>query len=177
MDVPAPLLSDREIAVTTWGSGISAVAAARRWSLVGDAGGSVEVDSVWIHLDPEGRPTRIGEGFEAFREAAQGRSASTRLTLPGPAVGAPVTLWPLRASDVDLMGHVNNAAYWKAVEDRLHAREPDLQCPYRARLEYRHPIDLGESVGLAEFGEDGAYAAGFVSEGVVKAVALVEPLG
>jgi acyl-ACP thioesterase len=87
-----------------------------------------------------------------------------------------LTPWPFRASDVDLMGHVNNAAYWKAVEDRLHSREPDLRRPYRARLDYRHPIDLGEAVELAEFGDGGAYGAAFVADGVVKAVALVEPL-
>lgn len=176
IDVPRPFLDDREVALTTWGSGFAALAAARRWSLSGDTGGSIEVDSVWIHLGPDGRPARIGAGFESYREAAQGRSASTRLTLPDPPADARRAPWPLRATDLDLMGHVNNAAYWKAVEDRLHGTGPDLRLPYRARMDYRHPIDLGEPVELAEFAHRDGHGIAFVSGELVKAVALVEPL-
>jgi acyl-ACP thioesterase len=174
IDVLAPLLEDREVQITTWGSGFSALAAARRWSLEGDAGGSLEVDSIWIHLGPDGRPARIGGGFDAYREAAQGRSASTRLLLPDPPVDASRTAWPIRMTDLDLMGHVNNAAYWKAVEDRLHAAGVGLRAPYRARLDYRHPIDFGEAVELAEFTEADGYGLAFVVDGLVKAVARVE---
>lgn len=176
MDVLTPLLDDREVAITTWGSGFAALAAARRWSLAGDAGGAVEVDSTWVHLDADGRPARIGEGFDAYREAAQGRSASTRLTLTGPPEGASRAAWPVRSTDLDLMGHVNNAVYWKAVEDRLQLSGPDLRLPYRARLDYRHPIDLGEAVELAEFAAGAGHGVAFVVDGLVKAVALVEPL-
>ena len=134
------------------------------------------MDSVWIHLGPDARPARIGEGFDDYREAAQGRSASTRLTLPDPPEDALRTSWSVRFTDLDLMGHVNNAAYWKAVEDRARARRHDLRRPHRARLDYRHPIDLGETVELAEFGDGDCYGAAFVADDVVKAVALVEPL-
>ena len=175
IDAVRPFLDDREVALTTWGSGFTAIAAARRWSLAGDAGGSIEVDSVWIHLGPDGRPARIGESFDAYREAAQGRSASTRLTLPEAPADAPRTPWPLRATDLDLMGHVNNAAYWKAVEDRLHGAGPDLRMPYRARMDYRHAIDLGEPVELAEFAQGTGHGLAFVSGDLVKAVSLVEP--
>ena len=147
-----------------------ALAAGRRWSLTGDAGGSTEVDSTWIHLDSESRPARIGEGFDAYAEAAQGRVASTRLTLAPPAQDVTRTPWPLRATDVDRMGHVNNAAYWAAVEHRLVERGPDLRRPLRARLDYRHAIDLGEDVALHESANDGRYEVAFVAEGVVKAV-------
>ena len=176
VDAVAPFLRDREVAITTWGSGFTSLAAARRWSLTGDAGGSIEVDSVWIHLGPDARPARIGEGFDVYREAAQGRTASTRLTLPEPRLGGSHASWPFRATDIDLMGHVNNAAYWKAVEDRLFGSEPDLRAPFRARMDYRHPIDLGEDIVLAEFSHGDGRGIGFVVGDLVKAVALVEPL-
>ena len=137
---------------------------------------SVEVDSVWVHLGPDARPARIGEGFDAYKEAAQGRAASTRLTLPDPPAGAARTPWALRMTDLDLMGHVNNAAYWKAVEDRLYLDGTDLRSPYRARFDYRHPIDLDEIVELAEFRHGPGRAIALVAAGLVKAVALVEPL-
>lgn len=176
VDVPSPLLDDRVLEVTTWGSGLASLAAARRWSISGDAGGSVEVDSVWVHLGPDGRPARIGEGFDEYRAAAGGRGVSTRLLLSDPPADARRTPWPIRATDLDLMGHVNNAAYWKAVEDRFHGGREELRKPYRARLDYRHAIDLGERVELAEFDTSVGRGIAFVADDVVKAVALVEPL-
>lgn len=176
VDVVAPFLADGIVVIVTWGSGFSGIAAGRRWSLAGDAGGAIEVDSTWIHLGPDARPARIGAGFEEYAEAAQGRLASTKLTLAPPALDGTRVAWPLRATDVDRMGHVNNAAYWGAIEHRLLEREPDLRRPHRARLDYRHPIDLGEHVELVEDARDGRYGAAFVVGDVVKAVVWVEPL-
>ncbi len=50
IDVVVPFLEDRELELTTWCSGLAAVAAGRRWSLVGNRGGKIDADSVWIHL-------------------------------------------------------------------------------------------------------------------------------
>jgi acyl-ACP thioesterase len=178
IDVIAPCLADQRIEIATWGSGFSALAAARRWSLEGDRGGGIEVDSVWIHLDPDARPARIGEGFDPYLEAAAGRRASTTLTLAAPPAGAPRSVWPLRMTDVDVLGHVNNAIYWQAVEHRLADGDPvDLRLPARARLDYRHPIDLGEDVELAEFRDGSSYSVAFVTQDTVKAIARVEQLG
>ena len=83
VDVLAPLLRDRELEIVTWCSGVAAIAAGRRWSITGDAGGRIEVDSVWIHLDPAQRPARIGD-FGPYALSAAGRPVSTKLELPGP---------------------------------------------------------------------------------------------
>jgi acyl-ACP thioesterase len=176
IDVVKPFLADGEVDIVTWGSSFSSLAAGRRWSLSGDAGGAIEVDSTWIHLGPDARPARIGAGFEGYAEAAQGRVASTKLSLPLPSVDGTRFAWPLRATDVDRMGHVNNASYWSAVEHRLVARGPDLRRPYRARLDYRHPIDLGEEVEIAEETAAGRYGAAFLVGAAAKAVAWVEQL-
>ena len=176
IDVVSPMLGDGEVGIVTWGSSFSALAAGRRWSLTGDAGGSIEVDSVWVHLDRDARPARIGAGFDGYAEAAQGRAASTKLTLEPPPIDGGRHGWPLRVTDVDRMGHVNNAAYWAAVEQRLSDVRFDTRRPLRACLDYRHPIDLGERVELAEHAEDGSYHAAFVVEGAVKAVARVETI-
>jgi acyl-ACP thioesterase len=176
IDVVVPFLDDQAVAVVTWGSSFSSLAAGRRWSLTGDAGGSIEVDSTWVHLGPDARPARIGSGFDGYAEAAQGRVASTKLTLAPPALDGKRTSWSLRATDVDRMGHVNNAAFWAAVEHRLAGRAPDLRGPVRARLDYRHPLDLGEDVELVEASHGDRYGAAFVVGEVVKAVAWVEPM-
>ena len=176
VDVLRPFLDDHEIELTTWCSGVAAIAAGRRWSVSGDGGGSIEVDSVWIHLGPDARPARIGHGFDEYREASAGRGVSTRLALPEPPADAPRTPWPLRLTDVDLLGHVNNAAYWAAVEHRLRGGRPALDEPLRALLDYRHPLDLGEYVELAEDVRDGRYHAAFCVGRTVKAVVRVESL-
>jgi acyl-ACP thioesterase len=177
IDVLEPSLADQTVSIVTWGSSFSALAAGRRWSLVGDGGGAIEVDSTWIHLGHDARPARIGQGFDGYAEAAQGRVTSTKLTLAPPPVDGARRVWPLRATDVDRMGHVNNAAYWAAVEQRLLELGHDVRRPLRGRLDYRHPIDLGERVELAEVAhDDGRYGAAFVVADVVKAVARIDAI-
>jgi acyl-ACP thioesterase len=174
VDAVAPFIDDTVAELVTWGSSFSVLAAGRRWSLTGDAGGAIEADSTWIHLGPDARPARIGEGFDGYAEAAQGRVASTKLTLALPPADGARVRWPLRTTDVDRMGHVNNAAYWAAIEQRITGGGPDLTCPFRARLDYRHPIDLDERVELVEDRRDGRYGAAFLVGDLVKAVARVE---
>ena len=53
---------------------------------------------------------------------------------------------------------------------------PDLRQSYRALLDYRHPIDLGERVELVADADDGRLDVSFLAGEVVKAVARVEPL-
>jgi acyl-ACP thioesterase len=177
IDVLSPFLADSAVEILTWGSSFSSLAAGRRWSLRGDAGGAIEVDSTWIHLDGKARPARIGSGFDGYAEAAQGRVASTKLTLDPPPLDAARHRWTVRATDLDRMGHVNNAVYWAAVEHRLAELGDALGKPLRARLDYHHPVDLGDDVELIESVENGEYRTAFVVGDRVRAVALVEPLG
>ena len=178
VDVLAPFVQDRHVDLVTWCSGLAALAAGRRWSVTGDAGGRVEVDSVWIHLDADARPARI-EDFGVYAEATGGRPVSTRLTLADPGdAGAPgaTVPWPLRATDVDRHGHVNNAVHWQAVEHVLGGGGPDLRRPLRVRLDYRDPIDLGEDVVLAVAREDERTTIALRAGGRAKAIAVAEPL-
>jgi acyl-ACP thioesterase len=175
IDVLRPFRDDREVALTTWCSGSAAIAAGRRWSLAGDAGGVAEADSVWIHLDSDANPARI-ENFGVYAEAAGGRRVSTKLELPDPPAGGERRRWPLRATDVDLHGHVNNAVYWQAVEELLPALGVDPRLPVRAELDYRQPIDSGEQVELAPFTTEGRNAVAFVADGIAKAVARIGTL-
>jgi acyl-ACP thioesterase len=48
VDMVEPFLADRAVELVTWCSGLATIAAGRRWSLTGDRGGRIEVDSVWI---------------------------------------------------------------------------------------------------------------------------------
>lgn len=174
IDVHVPFLEDRQIALTTWCSGLAAIAAGRRWSLTGDRGGRAEVDSVWIHLGPDQRPARI-DGFGVYAEATGGRAVSTKLGLEEPPSQSMRRPWPLRATDVDRHGHVNNAAYWQAVEHVAAESGFELRKPFRAMLDFREPVDLGDDVELTEHWDGPALALGFCVDGSARAVAKVEP--
>ena len=174
LHVERPLLEDRTLGLVTWCSGVATIAAGRRWSVVGDRGGRVEVDSVWIHLGPDQRPARIGD-FGVYAEAAGERVVSTRLALPAPPAASQRRPWPLRTTDVDPHGHVNNAIHWQAVEDALAAAQIDARGPLRAWLDYREPLDFGDELELAIHTGDPPLTVGLVAGERVKAVARVEP--
>ena len=172
IEIEAPFLDDTSVELVTWSSGMAAIAAGRRWSLHGDAGGHAEVDSVWIHLGPDGRPARI-ENFGVYADAAGGRRVSTKIELPTPPSAASTFAWPLRSTDIDLHDHVNNAVHWQAVEDRLTALGVDLRGPLSARLDYGDPLSLGDAVELAEWMDGGTYSLVFSVDGGAKAFARV----
>jgi acyl-ACP thioesterase len=124
--------------------------AERTTTVIGEDGGSLQAVSVWVAIDrASGRPARLGRLFdEIYGPSAQGRRASARLTIAPPdppdvAAGRP---WPLRASDVDVWGHVNNAISWAAVEDQLCSLS---WVPDRAELEHNEAIGPGAELRLA----------------------------
>jgi acyl-ACP thioesterase len=172
IDVVSPFLEDRDVELVTWCSGIAAIAAGRRWSVSGDRGGRIEVDSVWIHLGPDERPARL-EGFDVYAEATGGRRVSTRLELPDPPADGVRSPWPLRVTDVDLHGHVNNAAYCQAVEEQLARSGSSSSEPLRALLDYRQPIDVDDEVSIVEWADEARVFLAFVTADAVKAVACV----
>jgi acyl-ACP thioesterase len=67
---------------------------------------------------------------------------SARLSLPGPPASQLGRPWPLRATDFDTAGHVNNSVHWAAVEDVLAGLAPGW-LPASAELEYFRPIRPG----------------------------------
>jgi acyl-ACP thioesterase len=86
--------------------------------------------------------------MDTYGDAAGGRRVSAKLrhdtNMPA---NASAVAWPLRFSDFDLLGHVNNAASWAIVEHALAGAKVPL--PYRAELEYRDPIERVAAVAVA----------------------------
>jgi acyl-ACP thioesterase len=137
-----------ELELTTFCSGTGSHWAERRTRIsVGDAP-AIDAVAVWVYVDGAGRPARLGDWFfEHYGEAAGGRRVSSRLRLPPPHDRASARSWPLRATDFDLLGHLNNAAYWYAVEDEL-ARVAPRSVPANAELEHGAGIEPDEPVTL-----------------------------
>jgi acyl-ACP thioesterase len=155
------------VAVRTFCSAAGRVAAERRTTVSGGES-SVEAVAIWIHVDTETlRPLRLGEDFRAaYGASAGGRKADFRLRHPEPPEAATRSAWHFRASDMDVAGHVNNAAYWEPVEQMLwEVEEPrgaDME------IEYREPAQPGETAilragpGMWIAGREGALHASIV---------------
>jgi acyl-ACP thioesterase len=167
----APRFLER-VSLSTWCSGTGSRWAERRVSIRGVAGGSVEAASLWVYVDLATMlPRRLGEDFLGlYGPSAGGRAVGSKLTLPGPPAGADVARrpWPLRRTDIDVLGHVNNAAYWAAVEEV--ADPAVLAAPFEATIEYAKAIDPEAKVELV-LGEPGA--VWFEVEAKVHATALI----
>src|SRR5262245_8024200 len=135
------------VALRTFCSAFSPLAAERRTSLSGGEA-VAEASALWVHLDPDSmRPARLdGDFFDVYGESAGGQKARSRLRHPGPAADAVRSHWRFRFSDLDLAGHVNNAAYLEPVEERLAGRL-DLE-PLDITVEYREPAPAGDAALL-----------------------------
>ena len=149
--------------VATWCSGIGPRWAERRTEIIGEHGGLVDAATLWVHVDAvTGRPARLVAGFaERYSEAACERGADAKLLLPPEAPPHAVAIaWPLRYSDFDILGHMNNAAYWTALEELLVDRAVhDL--PWTAVTEHRQAIAAGETVTLLSDPSDAKGAWGW----------------
>lgn len=132
------------IELTTFCGGLGSRFAERCTVVVGPTS-RIEASSVWVHVDAaSGRPAPLPPLFlEAYTESAAGRTVSSRLTLPAPPAEASRRPWPLRPTDFDVLGHVNNSVYWAVIED-------DPLHEGTAELEYRSPIGPAVDVELLE---------------------------
>jgi acyl-ACP thioesterase len=152
-----------EVVARTWCSGIGARWAERTSTLHVDGRLCVEAIAIWVHTDPaRGAPTPLPAGFDAVWGAtADGRTISARLRHPAPPSGAARRPWPLRVTDIDVVGHVNNTAYWPAIEDEI-ARRGGLRVRH-AEIEFRSGLDLFDPVDLVVAGTENHADPGFAA--------------
>jgi acyl-ACP thioesterase len=162
-----------DVTASTWCSGVGARWAERTTQLHVHDRLCAVATSIWVHTDPDrGVPTPLPPGFDAvWGTTAAGRKVSARLRHRPPPPGTPRREWPLRATDLDVVGHVNNAAYWAAVEDEL-ARRGRARVR-SAEIEFRAGLDLADHVEMAVADTDDGFAAWLCVGGDVRASVLV----
>lgn len=149
LEVSQPPRLREWLELSTWCSGHGSRWAERRTSLRGSRGAHVESVTIWVCVDAHGSPRKLGEGFfDVYGESAAGRVVSVRKALAtAPSDRASSLPWALRHADFDVLGHVNNAAQWQAVEEAL-ARAGAVSSTVRAELEHGSGIAPGDSVEL-----------------------------
>lgn len=168
----APRLGET-IRLATFCGGIGSRWAERRVSITGDAGAAVEAATLWVHIDLRTQaPKKLPPQFhELFGEAADGRTVSSKLLLPKPPSAPEVSThqWRWRRSDFDVLGHVNNAAYWEILDE--HVTQPH---GFRAIVEFQRPVEPGGVTDVVTTTEPHEVRLWLVSDdGAVHAAALV----
>jgi acyl-ACP thioesterase len=136
---------DERLSLSTYCTGLGSRWAERRVALTGSTGSRIDAVTLWVHLDPEsGRPKVLPEEFRAtYSVPSAGREVSARQLheAVGPdAEGAVVFDWMPRATDLDVLDHVNNAIAWAIVEQvrlQILADHDLFDEPFRAEVEFR----------------------------------------
>ena len=139
--------------VATFCSGLGRMWGERRTTVrrLGEPSADVESVALWVHLDPVSwRPAPFAEReAELYGSAAAARRVSARLRHPAATEAPPSRTWMFRAVDLDIAGHVNNAAYWEPLEEELlGGAEPER---IDAEIEFRTPCQPG----IKQLVEDG----------------------
>ena len=165
------------VELETFCSGTGGRWAERRTSVRVDGEVRIETVALWVYVDAAGRPVPLEDWFfDLYGIAANDRRVSQRLRLPSPPEGVSGRTWVLRQTDLDVLGHVNNAIAWAAVEDEL-ARTGVFAGARigAAEMEYRAPLDAGDACELVTDPIPGGVAYWLVAGGDVRAaVRLVE---
>jgi acyl-ACP thioesterase len=177
IDVMEEAVFDEQLQLTTFCGGIGGRWAERRTSITGDRGASIEASALWVCVDLETmRPKVLGDDFRAaYGEAADGRIVRAKLFHDDPPDDLDGAIYDTRFVDFDVIGHMNNAAYWNALEQEL-ARRRDLRAPMRAEMEHRAGLESRHAVRLVVDDEPLAVSLWFVGEPGVFASARVRPL-
>ena len=166
------------IELSTWCSGYGSRWAERRTQVRGQQGADVEAVTIWVHIDRKTlRPARLNDDFfEIWGESAGNRRVSARTTLPTAwPDNANDDPWPLRFTDIDLLGHVNNAAQWAPVEQALHL-SGWTPGSIRAELEHGPGVESDSEVHLRWLAFDGGVDTWLTTNGIAGSVARVRPL-
>ena len=153
-----PRYLDR-VTITTWCGGSGAAWAERRTNFDLDGQACLEVAALWVPTDPSGRPVRMRESFfEVYGEAARARKVPGRITTPVIPEHVTSRPWPLRTADLDIIGHVNNAAIWQAISEVVAAPVRLVSVTHHQAIERRDVVTLLSAPG----------AIWLVVDGVVK---------
>ncbi|HQU26531.1 MAG TPA: thioesterase [Acidimicrobiales bacterium] len=136
--------------LATWCAGTGPAWAERRTDVLVGGVAVIETVALWVPTDLEGRPVRMRESFfGVYGEPARARRVSSRVGVPPMTARAARRPWPTRRSDLDVVGHVNNAAAWEAVTEVVPGPLASATVIHHGSLELGDDVTLVEGAGVA----------------------------
>lgn len=137
-----------QLTVTTWCSGVGAAWAERRTDLHIGATLMIEAAGLWVPLDDTGFPRRLRPSFfDVYGTAVAQRKISSRVPEASIESGAQFRPWPLRRADLDIVGHVNNAAIWSALSEVARGNIASASVTHHGALEGTDQVTLATTPG------------------------------
>ena len=143
-----------QVELTTWCGALGSHWAERRTQIKCAGDVAIECAALWVRVDFKTmKPVALTtELIKLLETATNGRKISSRLeigkNLPDlNSNGATSQDWPIRFSDMDAVGHLNNAAYWEVLEEYLGANS-GKRAPLLATVEHHGAIDPGNKVRI-----------------------------
>ncbi len=177
IDMLAPIEFGDRVHLRRWPSALSNRWCNMRIQVRGENGGLIETEMFIIHVDLEaGRPARMSDRFMAPMLAATTEHRLRWRSALAERADGDTERWsfPLRVTDVDRYGHVNNAVHWEAIEEAL-ARHPRTM-PYRVILEHAGPVLAGDEVLIRTWQGESALQVQLEVDGSARTLARVESL-
>ncbi|NMO02668.1 acyl-[acyl-carrier-protein] thioesterase [Gordonia sp. TBRC 11910] len=175
IDVIRPIEFGADVTLRRWCAATSNRWCNMRVRIDGSDGGLVETEAFLIHFDMDsGLPARMSDAFlEPMLATTTEHRLRWKAALPTTAADDALTReYPLRTTDLDWLGHVNNAAYFAAVEDLVET--PDK--PFRTVVEYAKSLVLADDLTIASVADGVGIDAWFIVGDEVRASARVEEL-
>ncbi|MFD4785316.1 acyl-ACP thioesterase domain-containing protein [Rhodococcus qingshengii] len=174
IDVLDPITWPGDVHIKRWCSATSAMWVSMRQTLKGvpetspfnsqaRSPGLIETESFCINVTREGRPTRIDEN-SLGRWSEGGTDKRLRWkTLNSTEVPdcAGEQDFTLRHCDFDMFHHMNNAAYWHAVDQYQVRWDEVTSAPHRAVIEYLKPVPFTEKLTIKSAPVEGGFALWF----------------
>lgn len=132
--------------LTTWCGGVGAAWAERRTNVYVNDELCVESVAIWVPTDRSGHPVRMRPSFfQVYGEAVKDRKVSGRVATPPLDETATHQAWPLRRADLDIVGHVNNAALWQAVHEAAGDDVRAVSVIHHGSIEWGDDVTLGRT--------------------------------
>ncbi|MEU6559054.1 acyl-[acyl-carrier-protein] thioesterase [Nocardia nova] len=178
IDVLRPIEFGDQVHLRRWPSALSNRWCNMRIQVRSELGGLIEAEMFLIHVDiAAGRPARMSERFMApMLAATTEHRLRWRPALREQAAAAEPRPFPLRVTDVDRYGHVNNAVHWEAIEEAC-ARFPGVTAsPYRVILEHAGPVMGTDEVRIRAWPGAGALHVQLEVDGEARTLARIEPV-
>jgi acyl-ACP thioesterase len=146
-----------DVTLRTWCGGYGSHWAERRTSIVSAGGRRIEAAALWVHVDLKTMKLKpLPEDFVPLvEESSGGRRIRATLRV---GKGLPTADWDalptmqVRATDIDAVGHMNNAVYWEAVEQEFTDRGGPV-LPLHATVEHHAAIAPDQEVRIARLVE------------------------
>ncbi|WP_298334681.1 acyl-ACP thioesterase domain-containing protein [Ferrimicrobium sp.] len=161
----------------TWCSGIGRAWAERRTDLYRHDQLVAQAKALWVNVAPDtGFPRSLPEGFlSVFGPSAMGRTVKPRfmLSLPEDEPASTGSI-PLRYSDLDIVGHVNNAVHLALAEELLApslrgADSPLIQYESFV-IEFHHGLELPDPADWSLWTSGGSMTLRLSQSGGVASV-------